>query len=150
MTTPMTLAEFPMVPLRQVIDQLFNEALTAFPFRWDSTGMRVPVDIYEGTDHYLVRIALPGVQPGEVNLTCENNRLIISGERRPVVGEGLRPICQEIGAGAFRREIYLPVDVDAAKAEATYDQGILTVTLPKVAEAVPKTIKVRPAQMVAA
>lgn len=149
MTSLMRASDF--MPLRQAMDRLFEQAFTTFPFWADGrVGYRVPVDVYEADDRYVVRALLPGVKPEEVQLTCEADVVTLSGEIRFGAPEGLRPVFEEIGTTAFRREIRLPTEIDAAKAEATYQHGVLTLTLPKVEAAVAKRIPIKVSQPVAA
>ena len=139
------------LPLRQAMDRLFEQAFATFPLWADvRQGYHVPVDIYEDHERYVIRAILPGVKPEDVELTCHEGTVILAGKARPWATDGLEPIVREIGDVAFRREIRLPSDVDAAKAEATYEHGVLTLTLPKAEAAVSKRIPVKVPQAMAA
>ncbi|HEY8476551.1 MAG TPA: Hsp20/alpha crystallin family protein, partial [Chloroflexota bacterium] len=79
----------------------------------------------------------------------QDGTVVLAGQVHAPAPEGMKPIVQEIGAGTFRREIRLPIAVDAAKAEATYEHGVLTLTLPKVEAATAKRIPIKVARPVA-
>ena len=132
------------MPLREAVDRLFQQAFTTFPL-WTSNrfGFHVPVDLYESADRYVLRAFLPGVKPEDVQVTYQNGTLVIAGEWKPMTWEGYTPVLQEIGSGSFRREVRLPVEIDADKIEATYEHGMLLLTLPKAEAARPKAIKVQ-------
>lgn len=136
-----------VMPLRQAIDRLFEEALAPFPFWSEARAVnRVPVDIYEDADRYVVRALLPGVAPDQLELTCRDNHLVLAGAVKIAPPDGMKAIVSEIGELNFRRELSLPTAVDADRAEASYEHGVLTLTLPKVAAAVAKKIPVRTAE----
>ena len=103
------------------------------------------VDISERKDAYLVTAELPGVKPGDVEITFEDGLLTIQGERRSAsYAAGDKAHRVERRYGAFRRSITLPAQVQAEQIEASCDNGVLQVVVPKMEEAKPKRIQVRP------
>jgi HSP20 family protein len=110
-----------------------------------STATWAPaVDICERKDAYLVTAELPGVKPGDVEITFEDGLLTIQGERHSAsyaAGEKAHRI--ERRYGAFRRSIILPSHVEADKIEASAQDGVLQVLVPKAEEIQAKHIKVR-------
>jgi HSP20 family protein len=87
----------------------------------------------------------PGLDPNKIELTIDRGLLIISGERQsqlPEAGERASVYAQERFAGAFRRVISLPEDVDASKVDASYRDGVLRVTLPKHEASKPRRIEI--------
>ena len=93
---------------------------------------------------YLEALA-PGVDPGTLELSVVGNTLRISGEKRRVAGE-VTPDAfhrSERATGKFVRQLQLPVDVDEQHVQATYTDGLLLVTLPKVEKAKPTQIAVQ-------
>jgi HSP20 family protein len=102
------------------------------------------VDIAEHDDEYLVKVELPGVNKDEVKLTLENNILTIRGEKKQekeTKKENYHRV--ERNYGAFQRSFTLPAAVKSDKIDASYKDGILTVSLPKAEEAKPKQIEVK-------
>ena len=105
------------------------------------------VDICERKDAYLVTAELPGVKPGDVEITFEDGLLTIQGERHSAsyaAGEKAHRV--ERRYGAFRRSITLPSHVEADKIEASAQDGVLQVLVPKAQEAQAKHITVRAGQ----
>ena len=102
------------------------------------------VDIAEHDDEYLVKVELPGVNKDEVKLTLENNILTIRGEKKQekeTKKENYHRV--ERSYGSFQRSFTLPAAVKADKIDASYKDGILTVSLPKAEEAISKQIEVK-------
>jgi len=102
------------------------------------------VDIAEHDNEYLVKAELPGVNKDEVKLTLENNILTIRGEKKQekeTKKENYHRV--ERNYGSFQRSFTLPAAVKADKIDASYKDGILTVSLPKSEEAKPKQIEVK-------
>lgn len=101
------------------------------------------VDVYEDRENVTVETPLAGIDPEQVSIEIEDNILKISGkaEKKSEVDEK-NYYRREIRQGSFYRAVVLPKAVDGNKAAATYDQGILKITVPKREEAKPKTIKV--------
>ena len=102
------------------------------------------VDIAEHDDEYLVKVELPGVNKDEVKLTLENNILTIRGEKKQekeTKRENYHRV--ERSYGSFQRSFTLPAAVKSDKIDASYKDGILTVSLPKAEEAKPKQIEVK-------
>jgi HSP20 family protein len=113
-----------------------------------STATWAPaVDICERKDAYLVTAELPGVKPGDVEITFEDGLLTIQGERHATsYAAGDKAHRVERRYGAFRRSITLPSHVEADKIEASAQDGVLQVLVPKAEEAQAKHITVRAGQ----
>ena len=102
------------------------------------------VDIHESPDALTITAELAGLKPEEVEITVENQVLTLAGERkfeRETMGETLHRV--ERAYGAFSRSFTLPATVQADKVEAKFDQGVLTVTLPKAEASKPRKVKVQ-------
>jgi HSP20 family protein len=110
----------------------------------EEVGWSPPVEMYEKQDKFIVRVELPGMKKDDVDISLVGDTLTISGERKPEEGikdeEYLR--C-ELCYGKFSRSITLPSAVDIGKVEATYENGILLISLPKAEEAKPKKIELK-------
>lgn len=108
-------------------------------------GAWIPaVDVYETNDQdVVVKVDLPDMKREDIKLTFENSVLSIEGQRDiPMNLEHDRFHRLERGHGAFRRTFTLPATVDASRVDATYQDGVLTVKLPRREEARPKQIKI--------
>lgn len=102
------------------------------------------LDVRESQDRFDVTVDLPGLEPGDVNVTFEDGMLSITGKREFSVedrGETWHRI--ERSFGTFARSMRLPQTADTERIEATFDKGVLTISVPKTEQAKPKTIEVR-------
>ena len=136
-----------MYNLSRALDQAFGSDLA-----WSSTGNRpqfwLPViDAYETERAFVVEADLPGVHPENVEISFEQNTLTIKGTRAPTLqapekGE-LRVFTAERVSGDFARSVRLPEYVDGDKIEAHYNNGVLTVTVPKAPSALPRKIAIK-------
>ena len=128
------------------INRLFNEALRGFDWQYrDTAGAAwVPaVDIFEEADSIRILAEVPGVKPEDVKISVEGNVLTINGIKQQVAEERTERVHRyERAYGAFERTFTLPATIDAEKIRASYDHGVLTVTLPKVEKARPRQIQV--------
>jgi HSP20 family protein len=106
------------------------------------TGWSPALDLYESGDHLVAVVELPGMHKEDVDISLHDGTLTISGERKHESTNGEKAQRTERYVGTFRRSISLPTRVDAGKVSATYQDGILKVTLPKAEEAKPKQIRV--------
>jgi HSP20 family protein len=135
------------------IDRLFAHAL-GLHGQWQSAiGAATPawapaLDIAERKDAYLVTVELPGVKLDDLQITLEDGLLTIQGERHftdDASDQNFHRV--ERRYGAFRRAITLPAHVEADEVEATIEDGVLRILVPKAEEAKPKRIQVNPGGM---
>jgi HSP20 family protein len=137
-----------MMSLRDAMDRLFEES---FVRRFDGgrllgiEGQPLALDVYETDENLVVEASLPGISPDAVDISVEGNRLTIKGEtkREEEKEEEGKYHFRERRYGAFQRTLSLPVEVNADKAEAVFENGVLKLTLPKVEQARPKHIKLQ-------
>ncbi|MFP3869055.1 MAG: Hsp20/alpha crystallin family protein [Desulfobacteraceae bacterium] len=129
---------------RRQMDRLWEDTFGREPvLRWRA-GVYPLLNISEDKDHLYVRAELPGVNPEDIEITLENNNLILRGERKvPEEQKGVDYHRREREVGSFRRVIRLPAPVDATKVEAACRDGVLTITLNKPEETKPKKITVK-------
>jgi HSP20 family protein len=107
------------------------------------TGWSPALDLYESGDHFVAVVELPGMRKDVIDISLHDGTLTISGERKRESNKnGETAQRTERYVGTFRRSISLPTRVDPSKVTATYEDGILKVTLPKAEEAKPKQIQV--------
>jgi HSP20 family protein len=130
--------------LRDAMERLFQENFIRVGGTLAAAGLSfLPLDIADTGNQYIVRASLPGVRPEDVDITVHNNVLTISGETKSEEEQpGQSWIVRERRAARFQRSVSLPAAVDADRAEARSENGILTLTLPKVERAAPRQIKV--------
>lgn len=135
-----------MMSLRDAMDRLFEDSfvrprLGELVTRGMSSDMAI--DMYETKDEVVVRSALPGVKPEDVDVTITGDTLSIKGETKEESddksGSYLR---KERRYGAFSRSVTLPTGLQADKAEASFENGVLTLKIPKSEEVKPKSIKI--------
>ena len=111
--------------------------------RGNQFGYTPAVDMYEDQDNIVVETQLGGIDPAKVDVAIENNVLTIKGEsEKKSEVEDKSYYRKEIRRGAFYRSIPLPTKVDGDKAKAVNEDGILKITVPKVAGIKSKTIKI--------
>ena len=133
-----------MVSLRDAMDRLFEESVVGVPMRRREGTQMLALDVYETEDDLKVEASLPGFKPDEVDISVVGNTLAIKAEaEREEKSEEGRYHYRERRYDSYRRTIPLPTDVDGGKSEATFEDGILKLTLPKVEEAKPKRIEVK-------
>ncbi len=133
--------------LEHRISRLFSDALGSLDWQYrDNAGASwVPaVDIFEEPQAIRITAEVPGVKPEDVKISLENNVLTIRGTKEQVAAERTERVHRyERTYGAFERSFALPATVDAGAIKATYEHGILIVTLPKVEKAKPREIQVQ-------
>ena len=106
------------------------------------TGWSPALDLYESGDQFVAVVELPGMRKEDIDISLHDGTLTISGERKRESANSETAQRTERYVGTFRRSITLPTRVDTGKVNATYQDGILKVTLPKAEEAKPKQIQV--------
>lgn len=151
----------PFTDLRTTMDRLFDDSFPRTRRRLVSArefATMIPVEVSETDGAFEVKAALPGVKPEEVEITVHDDVLTIRAEHKEVHEDGAKPETaegeptkesprrqfyrRELRYGSFSRSLNLPMGVDADKAEARFENGILTLTLPKAEANRPKQIKV--------
>jgi HSP20 family protein len=141
------------VVLRDAMNQLLEESFVpSRGVRGGGNGMlarALPLDVYATQDHAVVIAAVPGMDPRTLDVTFDQNAVTLSGTVPNVAeseqGKGATWYLHELWHGQFRRSVTLPFEVDAAKAEATFENGIVRIVLPKADRAKPHKIAIRAA-----
>jgi len=134
-----------LTDLRDEIDRLFEAPLAEMTRTSQILSGWVPAaDLYEDKDHIYVRVELAGMKKEDIELSIHNESLSISGERKgDETFKNAEVYRAERFFGRFQRTITLPTAVAADKAKAHYQDGILTVTVPKAEEAKPRHIELK-------
>ena len=134
-----------MISLRDAMDSLLQESFIR-PGPALADGGRAagfPLDIRETPDEFIVTASLPGFRPEDVQITAHGDTLTISGETKAEQEKkGEHWHLRERRFGSFRRSVTLNTPIDADKAQSRFENGVLTLTLPKSEQAKPKQIKV--------
>jgi len=145
------------VSLRNAMDQLMSESFLAGPSRtiWSRAGGNgqnvaqapLPLDVYATNDAFVITAAAPGLRPEDLELTVNRNTIILSGRIANVAeseeAQGATWYVHELWHGRFQRAVTPPFEVDASRAEANFENGILRVWLPKAEHAKPQRIPVQ-------
>jgi HSP20 family protein len=135
-----------LVTLRQAMDRLFDDTIfrpyAAFA---GSELARLPLDVRSTPNALVVEASLPGIRPEDVEITVENGTLTIraedrTDERREEGGWVVR----EIARGGVMRTVTLPTGLEADKAEATFEHGMLRLSFPKAEQVKPRQIRIQP------
>ena len=135
-----------MISLRDAMGRLFEESLVR-PFGRSTFAFaenQLAVDIYEDKDHLVVKAAVPGTEPDDLDISISGDVLSIKGEtktEKEVKEENYHR--REFRHGVFSRSVRLPAEVDSNKAEAAYKDGILTLSFPLSEKAKPKSVAVK-------
>lgn len=145
--TPMRDLPSDFFNLRRELDRFFDSFPRSeygtdepfFPAVWTPAA-----DIVERDDDYVVKLELPGVKKSEVKITIEDNLLTVSGEKKQESELKEKEHYRvERSYGAFRRSFTLPSTIEGDKIEAAYEDGILTISLPKAEESKPRAIEIK-------
>jgi HSP20 family protein len=134
-----------LMPLREAMNRLFEESFIG-P-RFEILGSHAfPLDVYESDDkkQYIVDASVPGFRPEDIQISAEGNTVTIRATRKaettPMKGNYVR---RERYEGEMIRSVTLPTAIDTQKIDASYDQGILTLRIPKAEGAMPRQIPVK-------
>jgi HSP20 family protein len=134
-----------MVSLRDMMSRLLEESLVpswAWGPRTEERTWRLPLDVYATDDEIVIQAAVPGLKPEDVEITLEGDTLTIKGEFKAPL-ENVNYLLQERGYGVFVRTLTLNIPVEADKATARFENGLLTLVLPKAQAVRPRVIKVK-------
>ncbi len=137
--------------IERVMDEMLRYPSVSWrrPLTWwrvptEAVGWVPAVEVYEKADKFVVRTELPGMKKEDIEVSVVGDTLTIGGERKAEseVKDEDYYRC-ELCYGKFSRSVGLPAAVDSAKVDASYENGILEITLPKVEAAKPKKVTVK-------
>lgn len=132
----MALTFDPFREMDRVTARLLTGDGTSRAARW------MPMDLFKVEDRYVVNVDLPGVDPGSIDLDIDGNTLTICAERTIGTAEGARWLAQERPAGRYTRQLSLGTDLDLDSIQASYENGVLSLTIPVAERAKPRKIAV--------
>lgn len=133
--------------MRNMMDRFFDQPLGRLPFRGseDLATANLSLDVVETGDTFVIKAAVPGVDPKDVEISVDEDVLTIRGEfNKQEETKDENYIRREIRTGSFQRQLRLPPTVEPEKATATFEHGLLTLSIPKKAEARARSIKITP------
>ncbi len=144
------------VSLRDVMDRMVTDAFGGGNFRamWPtadgvSARMTLPLDVYGTSDEIVIIAAVPGIRPADLEVTINKNTITLTGTTPNVAAsedaKDATWYLHELTSGTFTRSVTLPIEVDAGRADATFEDGVLRLTLPKAETAKPRRIEIRSA-----
>jgi len=144
-----------IVTFKDAMDRVMNDAFGGTRFRtlWPSDGevsrAVLPLDAYATDEEFVLIAAVPGVDPEALEVTINKNTITLTGETPDVTASEEAKDAQwylhELPSGSFSRSVTVPSDVDASKADASFENGVLKLVLPKAEASKPRRIKIRPA-----
>lgn len=102
----------------------------------------MPMDLYKVDDHYVLTADLPGVDPGSVDVNVDHGTLTLTAHRSGRSDDGVQWLTSERFSGTYRRQLSLGEGIDTTGITATYENGVLTVTIPLAERAKPRRIEV--------
>ncbi len=130
-----------MITLRETMDQLMNDAYARNrDYRTQPAAWQLPVDAYATEDAIILVADVPGLKPEDLDVTLEGDTLTIRGEIKPQ--EKQNYLLRERMSGRFERVLTINTPIETNKVEATFENGVLTLVLPKAEAVKPKQIKV--------
>jgi len=134
--------------MRNAMDRLFEQGWGRFPALRGSEEFgpaSLSLDVYETDGSYVVKAAVPGVDPEQLEISVDDDILSIKGsfEHKDESREE-NYLRRELRSGSFERTLRLPPTVDAEHADAEFERGMLKLTLPKKEEAKARSIKITP------
>jgi HSP20 family protein len=133
-----------MVTMRRAMDRLIDRNLGEDQGEWGPAHLNVPMDITENEDAYLLKASLPGVDPNDIDITYREGVLTIQGQvREDHEDERDEYRVRERRFGSFTRSIRLPSAIHDDEIEASYQNGVLRLYLPKTEEVKPKRIQIK-------
>ncbi|MBS3783364.1 MAG: Hsp20/alpha crystallin family protein [Anaerolineae bacterium] len=135
-----------LISLREAMDQLLKESYVrpGTEMLASRAAGALAVDMYETDEAVVVKTATPGVDPEDIDISITGDTLTIKGETK--VDEEIEEenyLCRERRYGAFSRSLTIPVAVQADEAEAEFEDGVLTLMLPKAEQVKPKAIEIK-------
>lgn len=132
-----------LMRLQREFDRVFENPL-GFDMDLSGRGVFPPVNVLQDAEgNYVVRFEVPGVAPENINIESQGRTLTLSGKREFPADTNASYHRRERGTGQFSRSLQFPTDMALDQAQASYKQGMLTIRIPKRAEAKPRQIAIQ-------
>lgn len=127
------------ISLREAMNRLFEESIIP---GGGVRGRLVGSNLYETPESFVLQIPMPGVNPDDVEITVQQETLTISWQTSTTVPENARTLWAGFTSGKYQQSFTLPAATNTEKAVASYENGVLTLTLPKAEYAKARTVKI--------
>ncbi len=127
-----------VVSLRDAMDRLFEDSFIPRA----GTFRGVQANLYETADSFILQVPMPGVKPEAVEITAQQDTLSIKWETSVSVPENATTHWNGFAASQYQQSFTLPAPINSERAEADYENGVLTLTLPKAEHAKARTVKI--------
>lgn len=128
-----------VVSLREAMDRLFEDS---FITRSGFGGRGVGSNLYETAEGFILQVPMPGVNPDAVEITAQQDTLSLKWETKTQIPENATTHWSGFTTGQYQQSFTLPAPINAERAEASYENGVLTLSLPKAEHAKARTVKV--------
>ncbi|MBT0994699.1 Hsp20/alpha crystallin family protein [Cellulomonas sp. DKR-3] len=122
----------------QELDRLFAQVVGA-----DRASASMPMDLYRSGDHYVLHVDLPGADPGSIDVAVEDRTLTVRAQRTGHAEQDVQWLAKERPSGTYARQLAVGSGLALDRIEATYTDGVLTLTIPVADEAKPRKIEVQ-------
>ncbi|MBF0688003.1 MAG: Hsp20/alpha crystallin family protein [Cellulomonas sp.] len=109
----------------------------------DRASATMPMDLYRDGDHYVLHVDLPGADPGTIDVNVDDRTLTIRAQRTPRTESDVQWLAKERAVGTYARQLTVGRGLALDRINATYDDGVLTLTIPVAEEAKPRRIEVQ-------
>jgi HSP20 family protein len=129
-----------VVSLREAMDRLFEDSFISS--RTGLGGRGVTANLFETSESFGLQIPMPGVNPDDVEITIQQDTLALKWQTKVQIPEGATVHWNGFQSGQFQQTFALPAPINAERVEAHYNEGILTLSLPKAEHAKARTVKV--------
>lgn len=131
------------VSLRDAMNHLFEESVLAPRLAGMASGHEVAANLYETTDGFTLQLPLPWVKPEEVDITVRQDVVTVQWETHVHIPDGAQVHWNSFQSGSYQQSITIPAPINSERVDARYENGILTLQLPKADQAKAHTIKVK-------
>lgn len=129
--------------VRSLMDRAFDDFFSRTPVTYDGIGL-IDVNMLQTDDDVIVKASIPGVKPEDISISVSGDTLTLRGEiKEDQEFKDANYHIREMRQGSFARTMTLPVKVDSDKAKAEFENGVLSLTLPKAEDIKPKTITIK-------
>ena len=137
-----------MIPLREVMDRLFDESIIRPELSKPLGAQTLAVDVEEEADDFVIKASVPGLKPEDLKVNSVGDTVTLSSEiQEETERKETNFLLKERRFGSFKRTVTLPQDIDTENAEATFEDGVLTLAFPKPEESKAKTVQVKAKQL---
>lgn len=137
-----------IVSLRQAMDRLVEDSFVS-PLSWRTVrgeDLRPALDVHQTADEVVVTASLPGIKPEDVEMTITGQTLVVRGEfKEDETVDRDQYLYRERRFGSFSRQIELPTRVEGDRADATFENGVLRLSIPKAEDVKPRQIQIKAA-----